>query len=109
MEESQKKILKQYNFITLKPQIYVCNVYENSVLKGNSLSKIVEEYAVKKKSKVMNISAAIESDIAEIIDEKEKIEFLKSIGMKETSLTRLIKAGYDLLDLITFYIGHKGI
>ncbi len=103
LEESQKKILKQYNFITLKPQIYVCNVDENSVLKGNSLSKIVEEYAVKKKSKVMNISAAIESDIAEIVDEKEKIEFLKSIGMKETSLTRLIKAGYDLLDLITFF------
>jgi len=102
-DTTQEKILREYNFLTLKPQIYVCNVDENSVLTGNNLSKEVEKYALKKNSRIMNISASIESDIAQIIDEKEKKEFLQSIGMEETSLSKLIKEGYNLLDLITFF------
>ena len=96
-------ILNSYNLLTNKPVIYVCNVDEKSVVNGNDLSHKVEKYAEKKKTKVLKISAGIESEIALIESENEKKEFLASIGLNETSLSKLIKEGSELLDLITFF------
>ena len=96
-------ILNNYNLLTNKPVIYVCNVDENSVVNGNDLSNQVEKYAKNKETKVLKISAGIESEIAIIESENEKKEFLATIGLNETSLSKLIKEGSELLDLITFF------
>ena len=82
--------------------IYVCNVDEDSIITGNELSKQVERIANETSTKVLNISADIESEISLIENLKEKQEFLLSIGLKETSLSKLIREGYDLLNLLTF-------
>ena len=66
--------------------IYVCNVDEDSIITGNELSKQVERIANETSTKVLNISADIESEISLIENLKEKQEFLLSIGLKETSL-----------------------
>ncbi len=101
--ESQNQILSQFNFLTLKPVIYVSNVDELSVNQGNSLSKLVDDYAEKRKSKNLIISAQIESEISTLEDQNEKKVFLESIGLKETSLSVLIREGYSMLNLITFF------
>ena len=71
----QLKILNLCNLLTLKPQIYVCNVDEDSLLEGNNLTNEVYDYAQKKKSKVLSISAGIEAEIAQIEDVKKKNNF----------------------------------
>ena len=91
------------NFLTLKPQIYVCNVNEKLIRDGNDLTEQVYNYA-KKNAKVLSISAGIEAEIAQIENLEEKKEFLSSIGLEDT-LSRLIKEGYELLNLITFTSG----
>ncbi len=103
INEIQVQILSQYNFLTLKPIIYVSNVDELSIEKGNSLSKLVDGYAEKKKSKNLIISAQIESEISTLEDLNEKKNFLESIGLQETSLSLLIREGYSMLNLITFF------
>ena len=106
----QLKILNLCNLLTLKPQIYVCNVDEDSLLEGNNLTNEVYDYAKKKKSKVLSISAGIEAEIAQIEDVEEKKQFLSSIGLKNNSLSKLIKEGYELLNLITFLLqGQKSL
>ena len=80
--------------------IYVCNVDENSIITGNELSKQVEGIANETTTKVLNISADIESEISLIQNLMEKQEFLLSIGLKETSLSKLVREGYDLLNLL---------
>ena len=102
-DNSQFKVLSDYNLLTLKPIIYVSNVDEQSVCTGNKLSNLVDNYAKKKKTKNLKISAKIESEIAIIENKNEKKEFLESIGLKDNSLSILIKEGYALLDLITFF------
>ena len=102
-DRSQFKILSNYNLLTLKPTIYVSNVDESSVCNGNKLSKLVDNYAKNKKTKNLIISAKIESEISIIEDKIEKKEFLESIGLQDNSLSILIKDGYALLDLITFF------
>ena len=99
----QIKVLNLCNLLTLKPQIYVCNVDEESLLEGNNLTAEVYDYAQKKQSKVLSISAGIEAEIAQIEDDEEKKQFLSSIGLKNNSLSKLIKEGYELLNLITFF------
>ena len=96
-------LLKSYNLLTIKPFIYVCNVDESSVSNGNNFSEIVLDYARKKKCDCINISAQIESEISSFSNDDEKEQLLESIGLKETSLSKLISKGYSLLDLITFF------
>ena len=102
-DKSQLKILSDYNLLTLKPTIYVSNVDELSVCNGNQLSKLVDNYAKIKNTKNLKISAKIESEISIIEDKNEKKEFLESIGLQDNSLSILIREGYKLLDLITFF------
>jgi len=96
-------LLQSYNLLTIKPFIYVCNVDESSVSDGNDFSEIVLDHATKKECDCINISAQIESEISSFSNEDEKKQLLDSIGLKETSLSKLISKGYSLLDLITFF------
>tara|TARA_Y100000590_G_scaffold25779_1_gene29122 strand:+ start:55 stop:1155 length:1101 start_codon:yes stop_codon:yes gene_type:complete len=91
------------NLISNKPMLYICNTDEKSITNGNKYSEIVKQKAIKESNKVVIVSAAIESQIAEFKDEKEKLELLKDIGLTETTLGKVIIAGYSLLDLDTFF------
>jgi ribosome-binding ATPase YchF (GTP1/OBG family) len=83
--------------------LYVCNVEEGSADKGNSLSAKVAEMAAKQGATSVVISAAIEAEIAQLPTEAERQEFLSSLGLSETGLARVIRAGYGLLGLQTFF------
>jgi GTP-binding protein YchF len=103
-----KKTLASLQLLTSKPVLYVCNVDEGSAATGNELSAKVEAMAAKKKAPCVIVSAKIEAEIALLSTQEEKQEFLSALGLKETGLSRIIHAGYSLLDLVTYFtIGPK--
>ena len=83
--------------------LYICNVDEKSAVEGNNFSNSVKERANKESDSVVLVSAAIESQIAEFEDETDKLEMLKELGLEETTLKKVILAGYNMLNLITFF------
>ena len=93
---------RQLQLLTAKPVMYVCNVDEESAATGNALSARVAEHAASEGAISVVVSAAIEAEVAQLGDPAERAEFLDSLGLEETGLTRVIKAGYELLGLITF-------
>jgi len=103
LDEDEKMILRPFNFITLKPLIYVANVSEEDASIGeNEYTKKVMEYSAKEKSSTIVMSAKMESELAEL-EESEKKEFLKELGISYSGLDKLIFATYDLLGLQTFF------
>ncbi len=97
------EIIKNFNFITLMPIIYVANTDEDSVVLGdNDYSLAVKEYAKNEGAGVIVMCAKLEADLAGLQDE-ERIDFLKSVGITESGLDKLIIATYDLLGLSTFF------
>ena len=89
--------------LTSKPLVYVCNVEEESAAIGNALSREVETYAKVDGSGCVIVSAAIEAEISQLTHQEEKNEFLTTLGLEEAGLNKLIRAGYGLLNLITFF------
>ena len=98
-----KDFTNSLNLISNKPMLFICNVDEESIINGNKYSEIVKKKASKESNKVVIVSAAIESQIAEFKEEKDKVELLKDIGLTETTLSKVIVAGYSLLNLNTFF------
>ncbi len=98
----QRPIFRSLQLLTAKPVLYVCNVEEGSAAGGNSQSARVAAYAKAQGAASVVISAAIEAEVAQLTDEAEKSAFLETLGLGETGLARVIRAGYGLLDLITF-------
>jgi ribosome-binding ATPase len=99
---------KRLNLITSKPVVYICNVEEDNAATGNAHSAKVFEKAAAEKAQAVVISAAIEAEVAQLETDEERKEFLDSLGLEETGLTQVIRAGYALLDQITFFtIGPK--
>ncbi len=96
------RILKSLNLLTSKPVLYVCNVSEDDAAEGNELSKAVADMAAGQGAGTVVISAAIEEEIAQLPDE-EQGEFLEMNGLEESGLSRLIREGYNLLELITYF------
>jgi GTP-binding protein YchF len=108
ISKDNKKTFDMLQLLSAKPVLYVCNVEENSASEGNALSEEVVKMAIKQGAVSVVISAKIEEEIAVLEDELEKTEFLETLGLKETGLTRVIRAGYELLNLITFFtVGPK--
>lgn len=106
-DEEERRTLNQAQLLTAKPVLYVCNVDEGSAATGNALSQRVFEKAAAEGAKAVVISAAIEAEIA-TMDPEDRPAFLADLGLEETGLTRVIRAGYDLLHLITFFtVGPK--
>ena len=100
--ETGKRLVKELQLLSAKPIIYLANVNEEDLDSGqNELVKEVKEHARKDGAKVVEISAKIEADIAEL-EEDEKEMFLEELGLENSGLDRVIKAGYDLLNLLTF-------
>ncbi len=96
------KILQGLNLLTSKPVLYVSNVAEAEAATGNAHTKAVEAMAETQGARAVVISAAIEAEVAQLPDEEAK-EFLDEMGLEEPGLDRLIRAGYELLDLITYF------
>jgi GTP-binding protein YchF len=104
----ETRIFQMLQLLTSKPVLYACNVDEASAATGNALSAKVEEMAKTQGASTVIISAAIEAEVAQLADAEEKNEFLESLGLEETGLTRVIRAGYELLGLLTFFtVGPK--
>ena len=97
----QKEILKSVHLITAKPVMYVANVDENGFIDNPHLNA-VEEYAAQEGAEVVAICAAIEAEIA-LLDDEDKAVFLADLGAKEPGLNRVIRHGYALLGLQTFF------
>ena len=91
------------NLILTKPMLYICNVDENSILEGNKFSELVKKQAKSENNDTVIVSAAIESQIAEFENEEEKLELLNDLGLTETTLKKVINAGYSILNLITYF------
>jgi GTP-binding protein YchF len=101
-DAEEEKALQRAQLLTAKPVLYVCNVDESEAAEGNANSARVFEKAKAEGALAVVISAAIEAEIATLpSDEREA--FLSDLGLEETGLSRIIRAGYDLLGLITFF------
>ncbi|HOP65616.1 MAG TPA: redox-regulated ATPase YchF [Bacilli bacterium] len=98
----EKELLKGYNFLTIKPIIYVANVDEESINSGNCYVTKIKEYAAKEQAGVVVICAKIESELAELNDIDKK-QFLEDLGLLYSGLDKLIFATYELLGLETFF------
>lgn len=103
-----KKALSSLQLLTSKPILYVCNVLENEAVEGNDYSKAAMEKAKLDGAMAVVISSKIEAEISNLQDEEEKEEFLASLGLDQTGLSKIIKSAYDLLGLKSFFtIGPK--
>ncbi len=106
INEEQQKLFKNLGLLSAKPVLYVGNV-EEAAGRGNGFSKAVEARACEEKAAAVIISAKIESEIAVLAEDEQK-EYLEAVGLAEPGLSRVIRAGYELLRLITFFtVGPK--
>jgi len=97
------RLFKMLQLLTAKPVLYACNVEEENAATGNAYSKRMEEYAKANGAAAIAISAKIEAEVAQLTDPTERQEFLSALGLEETGLARLIRAGYELLGLATYF------
>ena len=102
VSDDEAAAFRALNLLTTKPVLYVCNVDEDSASTGNALSDTVAEKARAENAEAIVISAKIESEIA-TLDPDERADYLETLGLDEPGLNRLIRTGYQLLDLITFF------
>jgi len=98
----EEKAFHMLGLMTSLPVLYVCNVEEASAANGNEFSRRVEERAKLEGAGAVIISAKIESEIA-VLPPAERTDYLEAVGLMEPGLNRLIRAGYDLLHLITYF------
>jgi GTP-binding protein YchF len=103
IDAADKGLWRQMQLLTAKPVMYVCNVDEDSAATGNAQSELVAKLAAEQGAQAVVISAAIEAEVAQLADAAEKAEFLETLGLEETGLARIIRAGYELLGLITYF------
>ncbi|MDR1335140.1 MAG: redox-regulated ATPase YchF [Holosporaceae bacterium] len=101
--EEEQIFANTLHLISIKPVMYVCNVSENDLVTGNDFTKMVQKFARSRNASVVLVSAAVEAEIALIQDKVERNEYLKSLGLEESGLDRVVRGGYGLLKLITFF------
>jgi len=101
LNESEQELIKLMHLLTSKPVMYIANVDEDG-FENNDMLNSVSEYAKAEGAIVVSVCAAIEAEIAQL-EEDEKAEFLTELGLEEPGLNRVIRAGYELLGLQTFF------
>lgn len=103
LDEDEFRVARPFNFLTLKPMIYMANISEEDLINdGNKYVDMVRGYASSENATVVTVCAKIESELSELSDE-DKNEFLSDLGIKESGLDKLIYATYDLLGLATYF------
>jgi GTP-binding protein YchF len=98
----EEKLFHSLGLLTSAPVLYACNVEEASAASGNAFSRKVEERAKEEGAMSVVISAKIESEIA-VLPSDERADYLAAVGLEETGLDRLVRAGYALLHLVTYF------
>jgi len=110
VSDEEKKVVGDLFLLTTKPIFYVCNVDDASAATGNDYSNKVKEHLKDDDTEVLVIAAQIESEIAELEEEEEQMEFLSDAGLTEPGVNKLIRSAYSILNLDTFFtIGPKEI
>lgn len=102
-DELADETVKEMQLLTAKPVIYVCNVDEGSVIKGNRHTERFRECVKDEKAEIILVSAAIEADVAELESYDDRMAFLSEMGLTEPGVNRLIRACYSILNLITYF------
>ncbi|MHA1134548.1 MAG: redox-regulated ATPase YchF [Alphaproteobacteria bacterium] len=102
ISDEERQLFRTLGLLTAKPVLYVCNVDEASAATGNDFSANVEARAANEGAGCVTISAKIESELAEL-DTEERKAYLAELDLAEPGLNRLIREGYKLLDLITYF------
>ncbi len=103
LSEEEKKSIYDIHLLTIKPVIYVANVEEDALPDGNEHSAVLKEAVKDEDAEVIVISASIEAQIAELEDADERQMFLEEYGLTQSGLNKLIKAAYNILNLITYF------
>ena len=107
LSDDEQKAFKELQLLTSKPALYICNVDEDAAADGNEMTKTVEEYAKAQNARAVIISAEIESELSQLEDD-EQAEYLETMGLEEPGLNRIIREGYKLLNLQTYFtVGPK--
>ena len=101
LEKDQRQLVRELNLLTRKPVVYIANVAEDG-FEDNPLLDQVREYATGDNVSVVPVCAAIEAEVSQL-DLEDRQEFLTMMGLKESGLASVIRAGYGLLDLLTFF------
>ncbi|MGL5805363.1 MAG: DUF933 domain-containing protein, partial [Xenococcaceae cyanobacterium] len=101
LTEEEQEVIKNLGLLTNKPVTYAANVSEDDLASGNQWVEQVKQFASQSDSKVVIVSAQVESELVEL-SEEEKLDFLDSLGVKEGGLKSLIRATYELLGLRTY-------
>ena len=100
--DDERLFLRDMHLLTDKPVMYVCNVHENELTAENSYIHQVREIAAKENAKVVIVSAAVEAEISQL-PESDRQAFLAELGLQESGLSKVIREGYTVLHLITFF------
>ncbi len=104
---NEQETARRLQLLTAKPVLYVCNVNEDAAATGNAFSQQVQARAAAENARAVVVSAAIEAEVAQL-PEEDRAEFLAGLGLHDSGLDRVIRAGYELLDLVTFFtVGPK--
>ena len=103
VSEEEAPLFRQMQLLTARPVMFVCNVDEAAAASGDALSQEVARFAFRRNAACVAVSAAIEAELAQLEDPEERREFMDGLGFEKTGLERVIRAGYDLLGLITFF------
>ena len=107
LDEDENSLLLEFNLITTKPILYVCNLAENEIKSGNKFTELIRKRAIDNHSGFTVVSAQIEQELS-LLSEEDRIDYLKAMGLNEPTLNRLIRSGYELLNLISFFtVGPK--
>lgn len=103
LDEDEWRLVKEFQLITAKPVLYLCNVDEAAVKTGNELVERVKQAVKDEQAEVLMIGAKIEADITELETYEERKMFLDELGLDEPGVNRLIRSAYTLLDLQTYF------
>jgi len=101
--DDEKKLIQEFQLLTSKPVLYVCNVDEKSVISGNKLTEKFKTSIASENAGILYICAAIESEIAQLESFEDRQMFLEEIGLKDSGVSKLIKEAYRLLGLLTYF------
>ena len=110
VKPEEKRYVDDIFLLTMKPVLYVCNVDEASAVGGNGYVSAVREYLAGRGATPLVIAGALEAEIANLSDAADRMEFLSDAGLDEPGVNKLVRAAYEMLDLLTFFtVGPKEI